>query len=74
MMGIMVKRKDATGMDVDVPYFNAQFVVEKYLKLDPSDIAENNRLNKKQEIEDLEYMKKQQEIQAGQQGGMGGGF
>ena len=74
MMGIMVKRKDATGMDVDVPYFNAQFVVEKYLKLDPSDIAENNRLNKKQEIEDLEYMKKQQEIQAGQGGGMGGGF
>jgi hypothetical protein len=74
MMGIMVKRKDATGMDVDVPYFNAQFVVEKYLKLDPSDIAENNRLNKKQEIEDLEYMKKQQEIQAGQEGGMGGGF
>jgi len=74
MMGIMVKRKDATGMDVDVPYFNAQFVVEKYLKLDPSDIAENNRLNKKQEIEDLAYMKKQQEIQAGQDGGMGGGF
>jgi hypothetical protein len=74
MMGIMVKRKDATGMDVDVPYFNAQFVVEKYLKLDPSDIAENNRLNKKQEIADLEYMKKQQEIQAGQDGGMGGGF
>jgi hypothetical protein len=72
MMGIMVKRKDASGMDVDVPYFNAQFVVEKYLKLDPSDIAENNRLNKKQEIEDLEYMKKQQEIQAGQDGGAGG--
>ena len=72
MMGIMIKRKDATGMDVDVPYFNAQFVVEKYLKLDPSDIAENNRLNKKQEIEDLAYMKQQQDIQAGQDGGAGG--
>jgi hypothetical protein len=73
MMGIMMKRKDASGMDVDVPYFNPKFLVEKYLKLDPSDIKENERLQKKQEIEDLEYMKKQQEIQAGAQGG-GMGF
>ena len=72
MMQIMIKRKDASGMDVDVPYFNAQFVVEKYLKLDPSDITENARLNKKQEIEDLAYMKQQQDIQAGQEGGAGG--
>ncbi len=71
MMGIMTKTKDASGMDVDVPYFNAQFVIEKYLKLDPSDIKENNRLNKEKEIQDLEYMKRQQDIQAGG-GGMGG--
>lgn len=67
MMGIMIKRKDATGMDVDIPYFNAEFVVEKYLKLDPSDIKENNRLNKQKEIDDLEYMKKQKDI-AGEDG------
>jgi hypothetical protein len=69
MMEIVTKRKDATGMDVDVPYFNPQFVIEKYLKLGPGDIKENDRLNKEKEIDDLEYMKKQQEIQAGQQGG-----
>lgn len=73
MMGIMMKRKDASGMDVDVPYFNPKFLVEKYLKLDPSDIKENERLQRKQEIDDLEYMKKQQEIQASAQD-EGGGF
>ena len=74
LMQIMTKSKDASGMDVDVPYFNAQFVIEKYLKLDPSDIKENNRLNKEKEIEDLAYMKKQQDIQASSQGGGMGGF
>jgi len=68
LMGIMTKRKDATGMDVDVPYFNPQFVIEKYLKLDPADIKENDRLNAQKEIEDLAYMKKQQDL-AGDQGG-----
>lgn len=74
LMQIMTKSKDASGMDVDVPYFNAQFVIEKYLKLDPSDIKENGRLNKEKEIEDLAYMKKQQDIQASSQGGGMGGF
>jgi hypothetical protein len=74
LMQIMTKSKDASGMDVDVPYFNAQFVIEKYLKMDPSDIKENNRLNKEKEIEDLAYMKKQQDIQASSQGGGMGGF
>jgi hypothetical protein len=74
LMQIMTKSKDASGMDVDVPYFNAQFVIEKYLKLDPSDIKENDRLNKEKEIEDLAYMKKQQDIQASSQGGGMGGF
>jgi len=71
LMGIMTKQKDATGMDVDVPYFNPQFVIEKYLKLDSSDIKENNRLNAAKEIKDLETMKKLQDIQA-DSGGMGG--
>jgi hypothetical protein len=74
LMQIMTKSKDASGMDVDVPYFNAQFVIEKYLKMDPSDIKENNRLNAQKEIEDLAYMKKQQDIQASSQGGGMGGF
>jgi hypothetical protein len=69
LMGVMTKRKDASGMDVDVPYFNPQFVIEKYLKLDPADIKENDRLNAQKEIEDLAYMKKQQDLQASQEGG-----
>ena len=67
LMGIMTKRKDASGMDVDVPYFNPQFVIEKYLRLDPADIKENDRLNQQKEIADLAYMKKQQDL-AGDQG------
>jgi hypothetical protein len=66
----MDKRKDATGMDVDVPYFVPQFVIEKYIKLDKSDIDENSRLKKEKEIEDLEYMKKQMDLQ-NQSGGTG---
>jgi hypothetical protein len=65
----MTKRKDATGMDVDVPYFNPQFVIEKYLKLDPADIKENARLNAQKEIEDLAYMKKQQDLAGDQSSG-----
>jgi hypothetical protein len=72
MMQIMDKRKDATGMDVDVPYFVPQFVIEKYMKLDKSDVDENARLKKAKDIEDLEYMKKQQDLQ--NQGGGGMGF
>ena len=71
LMQIMDKRKDATGMDVDVPYFVPQFVIEKYMKLDKSDVDENARLKKAKDIEDLEYMKKQQDLQ-NQGGGMGG--
>jgi hypothetical protein len=70
LMQIMDKRKDATGMDVDVPYFVPQFVIEKYMKFDKGDIDENKRLKKEKEIEDLQYMKKQQDIQ-NQSGGMG---
>ena len=62
MMEIMDKRKDADGMDVDVPYFVPQFVIEKFMKFEKSDIDENARLKKEKEIEDLEYMKKQMDL------------
>jgi len=76
MMEIVIKRKDASGMDVDVPYFNAELLIEKYMKLSPDFIAENKKRNAQKEIEDLEYIKKQQEITGGADGmgGMGGGF
>jgi hypothetical protein len=71
LMQIMDKRKDATGMDVDVPYFVPKFIIEKYMKLDKSDIDENERLKKQKDIEDLEYMKKQQDLQSQAGDGMG---
>ena len=69
MMQIMDKKKDATGMDVDVPYFTPKFVIEKYLKLTQSDINLNNRYKEEKELQDLEDMKIQQDIQG--DGGMG---
>jgi len=63
MMGIMDKKKDATGMDVDVPYFTPKFVVEKYLKMSQDDIATNERMMKDKAETDLEDMKLAQQIQ-----------
>jgi len=63
MMQIMDKKKDATGMDVDVPYFNPKFVIEKYLKLSPDEIAANERMMKEKAQQDLEDMKLAQQIQ-----------
>jgi len=77
MMGITDKKKDATGMDVDVPYFNPKFVIEKYLKLSPDDVAANERMQKEKAQQDLADMKLAQQIQnaGGGMGGMGmGGF
>jgi hypothetical protein len=71
MMQIMDKRKDASGMDVDIPYFVPKFVIEKYMKLDKADIDRNDRMKEEKEIEDLKYMKKQQDLQADQEGGLG---
>ena len=71
MMGIMDKKKDASGMDVDVPYFNPKFVIEKYLKLSPDDIAANERMNRDKAQQDLADMKLAQQIQNAS-GGMGG--
>lgn len=63
MMGIMDKKKDATGMDVDVPYFVPKFLVEKYLKLTQDDISSNERMMKDKSQTDLEDMKLAQQIQ-----------
>ena len=64
MMGIMDKRKDATGMDIDVPYFMPKFVVEKYLKLSPDDVAANERIMKDKATQDMEDIKLAQQLQA----------
>ena len=69
MMQIMDKRKDGSGMDVDVPFFVPSFIIDKYLKLDKGDMDENERQKKAKELEDLEYMKKLQDLQGGE-GGM----
>lgn len=71
MMGIMDKKKDASGMDVDVPYFAPKFVVEKYMKLSQDDIAANERMMKEKQEQDLEDMKLAAALQ---QQSMGGGF
>lgn len=63
MMGIMDKKKDASGMDVDVPYFTPKFVVEKYLKMSQDDISTNERMMKEKAQQDLEDMKLAQQIQ-----------
>jgi hypothetical protein len=72
MMQIMDKKKDATGMDVDVPYFTPRFVIEKYLKLSQDDIAANERMKAEQAEKDLADMKLAQQIQQQSDGGMGG--
>ena len=74
LMGITEKKKDASGMEVDVPYFNPKFLIEKYLKLPDGDMKLNQSYKEQQEIRDLEDMKTQQEIQGGAGGGMGMGF
>jgi hypothetical protein len=72
LMGIMDKKKDATGMDVDVPYFTPKFVIEKYLKLSQDDIATNERMKAEQAEKDLQDMKLAQQIQQQSGGGLGG--
>ena len=71
LMGITEKKKDASGMEIDVPYFNPKFLIEKYLKLPDGDMKLNQSYKEQQEIRDLEDMKTQQEIQGGAGGGMG---
>lgn len=43
MMGLQVNEKDDSGMDVQVNFFDAMFLAEKYLKMSPSDLDLNQK-------------------------------
>jgi hypothetical protein len=58
MQGITVPEMDDTGMMNDVPYFNAKFLIQKYMKLSSSDIATNEKMQEKKAKEDEEKKKK----------------
>ena len=62
MMQVMTNTKDADGMDVEKAYFNAEFLVQKYMGLTIDDIQQNKDMNAAKEIADLEYMKKQKDL------------
>lgn len=53
MQDIVIPEMDDSGMMNDVPYFDAKWLIQKYMKLSQSDIAENEKLVKlrKDEIE-----------------------
>lgn len=41
MLGLEVTEHDEDGMDVQVPFFDAMFLAEKYLKMSPADLEQN---------------------------------
>lgn len=43
MLGLQVNEKDDSGMDVQVPFFDALFLAEKYLRMNPSDLDANQK-------------------------------
>ncbi|MCK9575600.1 MAG: portal protein [Candidatus Pacearchaeota archaeon] len=43
MLGLMVNEKDDSGMDSQVPFFDAMFLAEKYLKMSQSDMEQNQK-------------------------------
>jgi hypothetical protein len=57
MQGITVPEMDDTGMMNDVPYFNAKFLITKYMKLSPSDIRVNEKMQAKKAEEDAKKAK-----------------
>ena len=57
MQGITIPEMDDTGMMNDVPYFNAKFLIQKYMKLSPSDIRTNEKMQEKKAKEDAEKAK-----------------
>lgn len=63
MQRITVPELDESGMINDVPYFNAKFLIQKYMKLPDSDIKRNEKLQRKKKEEDD---KKREEIQKNQ--------
>lgn len=43
MLQLMVSEKDADGMDSEVPFFDAMFLAEKYLKMTQADLEQNQK-------------------------------
>jgi hypothetical protein len=43
MLGLMVSETDVDGLPVDVPFFDARFLAEKYLKMTQSDLETNDQ-------------------------------
>jgi len=58
MQGITIPEMDDTGMMNDVPYFNAKFLIQKYMKLAPGDITSNEKMQEAKAKEDEEKKKK----------------
>jgi hypothetical protein len=69
LMGITEKMPDSTGMMQDVPFFDPQFLIQKYLKLSKTDIDRNDDLKQEAQIKNDAAIKA---AQASGAGGMGG--
>jgi hypothetical protein len=67
MQGITTPEADDSGMMNDVPYFNAKFLIQKYMNMTQSDIKTNEIMQAKKAEEDAEKAKEA----GGDDGGMG---
>jgi len=61
MQGITIPEMDDTGMMNEVPYFNAKFLIQKYMKLTPSDVRTNEKMQKKKAEQDAQKAKDAEE-------------
>lgn len=57
LQGITVPEMDDAGMMNDIPYFNAKFLIQKYMKLSQSDINTNEKMQERKRKEDDEKRK-----------------
>ena len=67
MQGITTPEADDSGMMNDVPYFNAKFLIQKYMNMTQSDIKTNEIMQTKKAEEDAEKAKEA----GGDDGGVG---
>ena len=51
MQGITVPEMDESGMLNDVPFFSAQFLIQKYMKLSPTDMKINKKMVDREKAE-----------------------
>lgn len=58
LQDITVPEMDESGMLNDIPYFNAKFLIQKYMKLTSSDIIQNEKMEEKRKREEAEKMDK----------------